>query len=231
MDGEVISFRFQDRAEAGQRLADLLTPPEAGTVVLALPRGGIPVAVEIADRYGLPLEPLVVRKLGVPRFPEFAMGALATGGHCVIDRELVRRLRLSEAQVNDVIRREREELARSERRYRISLPLAALKERPVILVDDGMATGSTMQVAIAALRAAQVGPITVAVPVMAGEAATRIAGVARRVIAVSCPESFESVGQWYRDFHQISDEEVIASLSRAQRLPAFGQSTDPGSTQ
>ncbi len=219
-------FNFQDRAEAGQRLADALapSPPEAGTVVLALPRGGIPDAFAIAERYRLPLEPLVVRKLGVPHFPEFAMGAIAAGGECVIDRELVQRLRLPDAAVNEVVRRERAELAERERRYPLSAPLSSLAGRPVIVVDDGMATGSTMLAAVAALRALPTGAITVAVPVLAREARDKVAPLVRRVLWLACPEPFESVGQWYHDFRQLRDGEVVALLSRAQRLPASGVS-------
>lgn len=213
---------FRDRTEAGQRLADKLasSPPEPGTVVLALPRGGIPVGLPIAERYGLPLEPLVVRKLGVPHSPEFAMGAIATGGTCVLDRELIQRLGLSDATVDEVMRQERAELAERERRYRLSVPLAALKDKPVILVDDGMATGSTIQVAISALHSAEVGAITVAVPVLARDAQMKLASVAQHLVWLECPEPFESVGQSYRDFHQLADEEVVAQLARAQRLPA-----------
>lgn len=215
-------FNFRDRSDAGRQLADRLAspPPEAGTVVLALPRGGIPVGLAIAERYGLPLEPLVVRKLGVPHFPEFAMGAIAAGGECMVDRELVQRLRLSDAQVQEVIQRERAELAERERLFRVSVPLALLKGRPVIVADDGMATGSTMVAAIAALRAVKAGTITVAVPVLAREALARIERIAARVVWIVCPGSFESVGQWYRDFRQLRDEEAVAQLSQAQRLPA-----------
>lgn len=214
-------FNFRNRTEAGQQLADRLasSPPEAGTVVLALPRGGIPVGFAIAERFGLPLEPLAVRKLGVPHFPEFAMGAIAAGGECVIDRELVQRLRLSDAAVDAVIRRERAELAERERRYQMSAPLASLRGRPVIVVDDGMATGSTMLAAITALRALPSGPVTVAVPVLAREARDKVAPLVQRLLWLVCPEPFESVGQWYHDFRQLRDGEVFAQLSRAQRLP------------
>lgn len=219
-------FNFRDRSEAGRRLAEQLSlsPPEAGTVVLALPRGGIPVGFAIAERFRLPLEPLAVRKLGVPHFPEFAMGAIAAGGEYVLDREMVQRLRLSDAAVDAVIRRERAELAERERRYRMSAPLASLTGRPLIVVDDGMATGSTMLAAITALRALPSGPITVAVPVLAREARDKVAPLVRRVVWLACPDPFDSVGQWYQDFRQLRDDEVVAQLSRAQRLPASGVS-------
>ena len=222
MDADKTRFNFLDRNDAGQRLADEFAsaPPDPRTVVLVLPRGGVPVGAAIAGRFGLPLEPLVVRKLGVPHFPEFAMGAIAAGGECVIDRALVQRLRLSDAAIDEVIRRERAELAGRDKRYPISAPLASLKDRPVIVVDDGMATGSTMLAAIASLRAVQTGAITVAVPVLAREALLKIEPLVSRVLWLVCPEPFESVGQWYRDFRQLRDDEVIAQLSRAQRLPA-----------
>lgn len=222
MDAHRTGVKFLDRDDAGQQLADklALSPPAPGTVVLFLPRGGVPVGLAIAQRYGLPLEPLVVRKLGVPQFPEFAMGAIASGGACVLDRELARHLGLSDAEVDQVIRRERAELAERERRFRISAPLQSLRGRPVIVVDDGMATGCTMQAALAALRAAQVGAVTVAVPVLAREALLKIQHLASHVVWLSCPPAFESVGQHYRDFPQLRDDEVIAQLSRAHRLPA-----------
>ena len=232
MNDELMDFNFRDRAEAGRQLAEKMegAPPDAGTVVLALPRGGIPVGLAISERFQLPLEPLLVRKLGVPHFPEFAMGAIAAGGECVIDRELVRRLHLSDAAVDEVIRRERAELVDREWRYRSSVPLAALRGRSVIVVDDGMATGSTMLAAIAALRAVQAGAITVAVPVLARDALDKVERVAQAVIWIRCPEPFESVGQWYRDFRQLRDDDVIAQLSRAQRLPVMEVSAQASSS-
>ena len=222
MDADKTLWSFLDRHDAGQRLACKLADPlpEPGTVVLALPRGGIPVALAIARRYGLPLEPLVVRKVGVPHFPEFAMGAMAVGGECVLDRELVQRLHLSDGDVDQAIARERAELTEREGRYRMSVPLSSLRGCPVIIVDDGMATGSTMLAAITALRAVQVGTVTVAVPVLSREALRKVERVASRVLWLVCPPDFESVGQCYRDFRQLRDDEVIAQLSRAQRLPA-----------
>ncbi len=215
---------FRDRLSAGDQLAQALhaAPCASGTVVLALPRGGVPVGFALAEKLGLPLEPLVVRKLGVPHFPELAMGALAAGGHCVFDRELQDRLGLSEQEVQAVVRCEQAELARRERRYPPSVPLTALGGRPVILVDDGMATGSTMLAAITALRSVQAGPITVAVPVASREAVDRVGLLADRVVALSCPERFGAVGEWYGDFRQVDEQEVADLLGRAQRLPAPG---------
>ncbi len=210
---------LKNRTDAGRLLADKLAGKlSADTVLLALPRGGVPLAFEISQRLGLPLEPLVVRKLGVPQYPEFAMGAVAAGGHCVLDRELVRRLRLSEASVSAVLASESRELLAREHRYPTSVPLDVLAGRPVVLVDDGMATGSTMLAAIAALRALAVGKITVAVPVLSLEAHDKVAILVDAVIYLQQPETFEAVGQWYADFRQVDMSEAVAMLGRAQRL-------------
>lgn len=210
---------LKNRREAGCLLADKLAgKPRAGSVLLALPRGGVPVAFELSQRLGMPLEPLVVRKLGVPHYPEFAMGAIAAGGHCMIDRELVRRLRLSEAAVSAVVASETRELQQREQCYPCSMPLASLAGRPVILVDDGMATGSTMLAAISALHSFNVGAITVAVPVLSREAREKVAALADAVICLQQPEPFDAVGQWYADFCQVETDEARSLLGRAQRL-------------
>ncbi len=226
-DPELQDGYFRDRAEAGARLAAALQaePVARDTVVLALPRGGVPTGFAISRALGLPLEPLVVRKLGVPHFPELALGALAAGGQCQLDRELQQRLGISDAAVEAVRRREQAELERRAQRYPMSVPLPALAGRPVILVDDGMATGSTMLAALASLRSVDAGPVTIAVPVAAREAADRLAGAADRMVALSCPEPFGAVGQWYGDFRQVDEQEVADLLARAQRLPAPDSST------
>lgn len=216
---------LKNRRDAGRLLADRLAGmphAKAGSdaVVLALPRGGVPVAYEIAQRLGLPLEPLVVRKLGVPQFPEFAMGAIASGGHCMIDRELVHRLRLSETSVSAVVASATRELREREQSYPASMPLAALSGRPVLLVDDGMATGSTMLAALSTLHAIHVGAVTVAVPVLSREAREKVAALADAVVCLRQPEPFDAVGQWYADFRQVAVEEVRALLGQAQRLHA-----------
>ncbi len=212
---------LKNRMEAGRLLAAKLAGTvSAGAVVLALPRGGVPVAYEMSQRLQLPLEPLVVRKLGVPHYPEFAMGAIASGGHCTIDRALVQSLGLSDASVAVVVARETRELQERERHYPASMPLASLAGRPVILVDDGMATGSTMLAAISALHALHVGTITVAVPVTSREAHTTVAALADAVVCLQQPEPFDAVGQWYVDFHQVDTNEAGALLARAQRLRA-----------
>lgn len=213
-----------DRFDAGRQIAALLRtqPPAPDTVVLALPRGGVPVGSTFAEAFGLPLEPLAVRKLGVPHFPELAMGALASGGQCLLDSALQQQLHLSEKTVADVIRREQAELARREQRFPMSLPLSACKGRPVILVDDGMATGYTMLAAIGAVRAAGASSVTVAVPVAARDAVERVSALVDQMLTLVRPEPFGSVGQWYRDFRQVDEREVDALLGRAQRLRAPG---------
>lgn len=226
------SQHFADRADAGAQLAELLAqqPIKPGTVVLALPRGGLPIGVAIAQRFGLPLEPLVVRKLGVPHFPEFAMGAMATGGICLVDDSVVRELNLSDQAVQQVIESEQRILDERERRYGASVALSNLRGREVIVCDDGMATGRTMQAAIATLRAAKVAAITVAVPVMSHEALARVAPLVERVESLLCPASFDAVGQWYRNFPQLGDDEVISLLSQVQRLSASVSITGKVST-
>ena len=216
------SQSFADRTDAGKQLAELLAQQlvRADTVVLALPRGGLPIGVAIAQRFGLPLEPLLVRKLGVPHFPEFAMGAMATGGICLVDNAVVNELGLSDQAVQQVIESEQRILAERERRYGASVSLSNLRGREVIVCDDGMATGRTMQAAIATLRAAKVAAITVAVPVMSQEALARIAPLVKQVQSLLCPASFDAVGQWYRNFPQLGDDEVISLLSQVQRLSA-----------
>ncbi len=210
---------LKNRTDAGRLLADKLAGRvSADTVLLALPRGGVPLAFEMSAALGLPLEPLVVRKLGVPQYPEFAMGAVAAGGHCVLDREVVRSLRLSDASVAAVLASESRELQAREQRYPSSVPLAALAGRPVVLVDDGMATGSTMLAAIAALRALGVGTITIAVPVLSREAHDKVTALADAVVYLHRPESFDAVGQWYADFRQVDSDDAVALLGRAQRL-------------
>ncbi len=217
---------LKNRRDAGRLLADKLAgKTSADTVVLALPRGGVPVAFEIAQRLGLPLEPLVVRKLGVPHYPEFAMGAIAAGGHAVIDRELVRSLHLSEAAVAAVIASESRELQQRERRYPASMPLASMTGRPALLVDDGMATGSTMLAALSALRSLQPCAITVAVPVLSREAHDKVSALADAVVCLHQPCPFDAVGQWYADFRQVEADEACALLGRAQRLRAPAPAT------
>lgn len=207
--------RFADRAQAGQRLAKGLTQYADRTevMVLGLPRGGVPVAAEVARALRLPLDVFVVRKLGVPGHEELAMGAIASGGIRVLNDELLRSVGLSEGQVAEVTRRELATVARQEELYRGDREPLRLEGRTVILVDDGLATGATMRAAILALRSRGVGGIVVAVPVAPRQACAALAQEVDEMVCPSCPDQFSAVGLWYRDFSAVSDEEVRERLS------------------
>ena len=209
-------MRFRDRTDAGQRLAARLTAyaNRPDVTVLALPRGGVPVAVEVARQLGAALDVFLVRKLGVPGHTELAMGAIAAGGVHVLTEDLIQELGISRTLVEQVAARERLELERREQLYRGERLLPVLRGRTVIVIDDGLATGSTMEAAVAALR--QHGParIVVAVPVGAPETCDRLARLADEVVCVEMPERFNAVGLWYERFDQVSDEEVIDLLRR-----------------
>jgi predicted phosphoribosyltransferase len=211
--------RFRDRRDAGRRLAAKIAfyagRPDA--IVLALPRGGVPVAYEIARALALPLDLFLVRKLGVPSRPELAMGAVAAGDVRVINDEIVHQLAISEAEIAEVGARERDELARRTRLYCGDRPPPDLRGRAVILVDDGLATGATMRAAVAAARRQHPARLVVAVPTAAPDTLARLAGQADEVVSVISPEPFIAVGYWYEDFTQTSDDEVRALLARAGR--------------
>lgn len=214
---------FVDRADAGRALAAALTRwrGASGAVVLGLPRGGVPVAYEIAQALGLPLDVLVVRKLGLPWQPELAMGAIASGGALVVNDEVLRYLGDRKEAFESVRAQEQSELARRERDYRGTRAPLAMKGRTGILVDDGLATGATMEAAVRALKALEAQRVVVAVPVASVEARDRIAAVADEVVCLMTPAFFSAVGQWYQDFGQTSDDEVRDLLARAHAtLPA-----------
>lgn len=183
-------------------------------VVLGLARGGIPVAAEIAGRLGAELDVFVVRKLGVPRWPELAMGAIASGGGVVVNDDVVQSLHISDAQLQDVIAAETEELSRRETVYRGTGPPPRLAGRSVVLVDDGIATGATMLAAIRAVRAAGPTRVIVAVPVGPPSVPELLRGEADDVVIATVPRRFEAVGQVFADFHQVSDDEVREALKR-----------------
>jgi putative phosphoribosyl transferase len=213
-----MTHRFLDRTDAGRVLAGMLARYRADTnaVVLALPRGGVPVGYEVASALGLPLDVLVVRKLGMPSQPELAMGAVASGGAFVLNEEVVRYLPRGSDAVEQVKARELQELARREKTYRGDRPALQMRGRTGILVDDGLATGATMEAAVRALRSLHAQRIVVAVPVASIEARERIAAVADEVVCVQAPPFFSAVGQWYERFDQTEDEEVRELLARAQ---------------
>ena len=206
---------FGDRREAGRELARLLPASlrSDDVVVLALPRGGVPVAFEIARALGAPLDVFLVRKLGTPGHPELAMGAIASGGIRVLNDEVVDYLNIPSDLIDAVARREQSELERREAAYRQGRAMPSLRNRTVILVDDGLATGSTMKAAVAAVKHEQPTRVIVAVPVGAPETCRELGKNADEVICARMPESFSAVGQWYRDFTQTTDEEVKALLT------------------
>src|SRR3979411_2144039 len=207
---------FRDRREAGRLLAAKLTAyaNRPDVIVLALPRGGVPVAYEVARALGAPLDVFVVRKLGVPGYEELAMGAVATGGVRVLNDQLVNRLGIPDHLIDAVAAREQQELARRERLYRSGRPPLDVRNRTVILVDDGLATGATMHAAIQALRQQQPARIVVAVPTASRETCEEMKTKADDVICAITPDPFHAVGRWYRDFSQTTDEEVGALLAQ-----------------
>jgi putative phosphoribosyl transferase len=202
--------RFIDRSDAGRALAVELSRGRNldDAVVLGLPRGGVPVAHQVARGLSLPLDVLVVRKLGLPSQPELAMGAIASGGAMVLNEDVLRYLHSRESELERVAARERTELERRERAYRGQRPPLRLSGRRVILVDDGLATGATMEAAVRAVRQLGASGVIVAVPVAAPESRDRIAAVADEVVCLQAPMMFSAVGQWYEDFSQTTDEEV-----------------------
>ncbi len=186
-------------------------------VVLALPRGGVPVAFEVAKALKAPLDVFIVRKLGVPGQEELAFGAIASGGIAVFNKALVRALNISKAVIENIVEREEKELERRERVYRPNRGLPDLKDKTVIIVDDGLATGATMRVAVAAVRRLEPDQIVVAVPVASKEVCENITQKSEFLcVCTMTPEPFHGVGMWYRDFEQTSDDEVCNLLDRAR---------------
>jgi predicted phosphoribosyltransferase len=217
---------FIDRFDAGRQLAERLGhyAGRDDVIVLALPRGGVPVGYEVARSLGAPLDVFLVRKLGTPGHEELAMGAIASGGVRVLNEGLVRQLGLTDRQVDVAAAEEQEELDRREHAYRDDRPPPAVGGKTVILVDDGLATGSTMRAAVQAVR--RLGPmrVVVAVPVGAADTCERLGQVADEVVCALVPESFMAVGMWYEDFTQTTDEEVRDLLERATHGEAAGRS-------
>jgi predicted phosphoribosyltransferase len=209
-------MRFRDRREGGRLLAAELGEyaGRPDVVVLGLPRGGLPVAFEVARALGAPLDVFVVRKLGVPGHEELAMGAIGSGGVVVLNPEVVDALGIPEQVIDRVAELERRELERRELAYRTGAP-ADVRDRIAILVDDGLATGSTMRAAIAALRKLDPARVVVAVPVAAPESRDLVAAEADEVVCLATPPDFYAVGLWYEDFSQTSDEEVRMILEAA----------------
>jgi putative phosphoribosyl transferase len=206
---------FADRRHAGQVLAGQLHrfAGRDDVVVLALPRGGVPVAYEVARTLGAPMDVFVVRKLGMPGHPELAMGAIASGGVRVLNDDVIRWYRVPPAAIEAVTRAERVELERRERAYRDGRPPVPIEGRTVLLIDDGLATGSTMRAAVLAIRRLRPAQVVVAVPVGARDTCDGLRETADEVVCALIPESFSAVGLWYVDFSQTSDEEVRQLLA------------------
>ena len=213
----MIARRFRDRSEAGRLLAGQLIAyaNRPDVLVLALPRGGVPVAYEVARALGAPLDLFLVRKLGVPGYEELAMGAVATGGERVLNDDVVAGLRIPDYVIEAVAASEQQELARRERLYRGERPPPDIRGRTVILVDDGLATGATMLAAIKALRQQRPARIVVAVPTGSPETCEQLKKEADDVICATTPEPFHAVGLWYEEFSQTTDEEVRDLLARS----------------
>lgn len=209
---------FRNRTDAGRQLASKLAKyaGRADVVVLALPRGGVPVAFEVARELKAPLDIFLVRKLGVPAQKELAMGAIASGGVLVRNEDVVRYLSISDEVIDSVAASEQRELERRERAYRDAQPPLEVKGRIVILVDDGLATGSTMRAAVAALRQQEPKRIVVAVPVAAPETCAELRAEVDEVVCAATPRPFHGVGLWYEDFSQTTDEEVRELLEKGR---------------
>ncbi|MFZ5468857.1 MAG: phosphoribosyltransferase [Myxococcota bacterium] len=216
---------YKDRRSAGEALAPLLSryANRHDVLVLGLPRGGIPVAASVAQRLGAPMDVLMVRKIGVPGHRDLAMGAVATGDVVVVDEELLEVLALPRERFEEVLAHERAELARRERVYRQDRPRPRFDGKVLILVDDGLATGSTMRAAVAAVKRAHPSRVVVAVPVAPPATAALLANEADEVVCPCTPEPFYAVGLWYEDFPQVSDDEVRALLMHGMPLQEHPQ--------
>lgn len=217
----MIHLPFEDRLEAGRLLAQEIAArqsmPDRERVVLGLARGGVPVGFSIAARLAIPLDVIIVRKLGVPWQPELAMGAIAKGVRLLDDRT-VRHLGIFPEEIDSILAREESELQRREAHYRGGQPPTDLRGREVILVDDGLATGSTMLAAVRAARAGQPARIVVAVPVGSQEACRRIGSEADDLVCLATPELFHAVGEWYRVFDQVTDADVKQLLAESRQM-------------
>jgi putative phosphoribosyl transferase len=215
-----MSKLFHDRTEAGQVLADLLREyaGRKDVLILALPRGGVPVAFEVAQALDAPLDVFVVRKLGLPSNEELAMGALASGNIRVLNDEVVQSFGISERTIEAVAEKEQVELERRERLYRGDSDLPSIRGKTILLVDDGVATGSTMRAAVAAIRGQHPAQIIVAVPVAPPSTCDSLRTGADQVVCVATPEPFYAVGQWYRVFDQTTDRQVRELYERSKHV-------------
>jgi predicted phosphoribosyltransferase len=212
-------MRFRDRRDAGRQLAEHLSQyaNRDDVLILALPRGGVPVAVEVANALRAPFDIFLVRKLGVPGHPELAMGAIASGGVRVLSDDLIADLGIPERAVEEVSARERLELERRDAAYRGDRPAPDIRDKTIILIDDGLATGSTMEAAVEAVKMHQPARVIVAAPVGASETCARLQRIADDVVCAVTPEPFRAVGLWYERFDQTTDDEVLDLLQHTSQ--------------
>lgn len=209
--------RFRDRIDAGRKLAAALQHhAEAHPIILALPRGGVQVGYEVARALNAPLDVWIVRKLGVPWQPELGVGAVSEGDHLYIARDILHRVGLSEAELEQVIKEQRVEVDRRVKAYRGHRPPPELRDRTVIMVDDGIATGSTVRAAIRSIRAEGPKKVVLAVPVAAAQTVAELADEADEMVALLRPSDLYAIGLWYDDFQQLSDPEVVRLLDLAR---------------
>jgi putative phosphoribosyl transferase len=212
--------KFIDRREAGIILAEYLKDYSGlpNIIILALPRGGVPVAYEISQALSVPLDIFIVRKLGVPGYEELAMGAIASGDTVIFNKKLLNQMDIDQSSIDAILQKEQEELVRRERLYRGNRDFPTLKGKTIILVDDGIATGATMQAAVASLRKHTPASIIIAVPVAARETCEEMANMVDQVICPLQPIDFYAVGFWYEKFSQVSDKEVIELLEKSHSI-------------
>ncbi|AJC49469.1 phosphoribosyltransferase [Allofrancisella guangzhouensis] len=216
---------FKSRADAGQRLAEKLTTYKGkeNVLVLALPRGGVPVAFEIANTLQIPMTVFLVRKLGVPGHEEFAMGAISEEDICILDHSLIQQLNIPKEQIHRVLQKEKQELERRLDKYRQNKKLPPLKDKIIILVDDGIATGNTLKAAVQALKTLKPKKIVLAAPVASSDSIQKLSLLVDEIICLATPEPFYGVGQWYRNFQQTTDVEVLRLLQNSPKKSAGGK--------
>jgi putative phosphoribosyl transferase len=214
-----MSLPFPDREAAGQQLAEALDEyrDRDNILILALPRGGVPVAYQVAEHLGADLDLMIVRKLGMPGHEELAIGAIASGGERILNEDILTYSQVSEEALEEVTARERRELQRREQAYRDDRPWPDMTRTTVILVDDGLATGATMRAAATAVKRHQPREVVIAVPVAPEETIEKLRATADNVVCLETPPAFGAIGRWYRNFDQVSDDEVRTILNRVWR--------------